>query len=141
MAFLITMNKLKKDEKFLMKILIVSALIIFFISLEAIILAKDYNNFNEFRKNVSDISYDDYLNLIIMNMFLGVLNPIIISLYTFFTIKKYGINNIYKMFFGFATVLSLANIILQFRIKSIFYYLVIILHLILFYFIVSKERT
>lgn len=141
MAFLITMNKLKKDEKFLMKILIVSALIIFFISLEAIILAKDYNNFNEFRKNVSDISYDDYLNLIIMNMFLGVLNPIIISLYTFFTIKKYGTNNIYKMFFGFATVLSLANIILQFRIKSIFYYLVIILHLILFYFIVSKERT
>jgi len=135
------MNKNRENQEFLMKILIVSALIILFSSLEAMFFAKDINFFNNFKYANGISSYDQYLNYILFNLFLSTINPIIISIYTFFTINKIGVNNIYRMFFGFSTFLSLINVVLQFRIKSIFYYLVIILHIILFYFIITKERT
>lgn len=135
------MKKNKENQKFLMKILITSALIILFSSLEAMFFAKDINSFNNFRETNGVISYDQYLNYILFNLFLSTINPIIISLYTFFTINKIEINNIYKMFFGFSTFLSLINVIMQLRVRSIFYYLVIIMHIILFYFIITKERT
>ena len=135
------MKKNKENQKFLMKILIASALIILFSSLEAMFFAKDINSFNNFREINGVISYDLYLNYILFNLFLSTINPIIISLYTFFTINKIEINNIYKMFFGFSTFLSLINVIMQLRVRSIFYYLVIIMHIILFYFIITKERT
>lgn len=135
------MKKNKENQKFLMKILIASALIILFSSLEAMFFAKDINSFNNFREINGAISYDQYLNYILFNLFLSTINPIIISLYTFFTINKIEINNIYKMFFGFSTFLSLINVIMQLRVRSIFYYLVIIMHIILFYFIITKERT
>ncbi len=133
--------KKNNSQKFLMRILITSALIILFASLEAMFFAKDINAFENFKSANSGISYDQYLNFILFNLFLATINPIVISLYTFFTINRIKINNIYKMFFGFSTFLSLINVILQFRIRSIFYYLVIILHIILFYFIVKEERT
>lgn len=140
MAFCIFMKK-NKNQAFLMRILIISALIILLSSLEAMIFAKDVNNFNAFSKANGGISYDGYLNFILFNLFLTTINPVIISLYTFFTIDKIKINNIYKIFFGFSTFLSLMNVILQLRLRSVFYYLVIILHLILFYFIIREERT
>lgn len=139
--FIFYMKKNKENQEFLMKILITSALIILFSSLEAMFYAKDINSFNNFREINGAISYDQYLNYILFNLFLSTINPIIISLYTFLTINKIEINNIYKMFFGFSTFLSLINVIMQFRVRSIFYYLVIIMHIILFYFIITKERT
>ena len=135
------MKKNKENQEFLMKILITSALIILFSSLEAMFFAKDINSFNSFREINRISSYDQYLNYILFNLFLSTINPIIISLYTFLTINKIEINNIYKMFFGFSTFLSLINVIIQLRVRSIFYYLAIIMHIILFYFIITKERT
>lgn len=131
----------ESDSKFLNRILILSALIILLSSIEALFLAKDIGNYQAYRESFAEASFNDYINLILFNMFLVVLNPIIISLYTFFTIDRFKINDIYKMFFGFSTVITLFYYIFQFRIRSIFYYLVIILNIVLLITIVSKERT
>lgn len=135
------MNKKNDDEQFIFKILVISALIILCVCLEAMFLAKDFNNYDKFSKAMGEVTYDEYVNMIIFNMLLKVLNPVVISLYTFFTRNKIKINNIYKMFFGFASFVSLLYIFLSFQLRSIFYYIEIILHIILLYFIVTKERT
>ena len=117
------MEKVKQRNKFLLKILIISALIILNFSLEAMMMAKDPSVFTTISKINPELSYDDFLNSIIFSLFIKVINPITISLYTFFTIKKYGINKTYKLFFGAMTLISIVNLFFSFSIGSVFYYL------------------
>ena len=72
--------KKNNSQKFLMRILITSALIILFVSLEAMFFAKDINAFENFKSANSGISYDQYLNFILFNLFLATINTIVISL-------------------------------------------------------------
>ena len=110
------MEKVKQREKFLLKILIISAIIILNFSLEAMMMAKDPSVFDTISKLKPGLSYDDFLNSIIFSLFTKVINPITISLYTFFTIKKYGVNKTYKLFFGAMTIISIVNLFFTFRI-------------------------
>ena len=134
------MEKVKQREKFLLKILIISALIILNFSLEAMMLAKDPSVFDTISKLKPGLSYDDFLNSIIFSLFTKVINPITISLYTFFTIKKYGVNKTYKLFFGAMTLISIVNLFFTFSLGSVFYYLGLILNIILLIVIVRQER-
>lgn len=134
------MEKVKQREKFLLKILIVSALIILNFSLEAMMMAKDPSVFDIISKLKPGLSYDDFLNSIIFSLFTKVINPITISLYTFFTIKKYGVNKTYKLFFGAMTIISIVNLFFTFSLVSVFYYLGLILNIILLIVIVRQER-
>lgn len=134
------MEKVKQREKFLLKILIVSAIIILNFSLEAMMMAKDPSVFDTISKLKPGLSYDDFLNSIIFSLFTKVINPITISLYTFFTIKKYGINKTYKLFFGAMTIISIVNLFFTFSLGSVFYYLGLILNIILLIVIVRQER-
>ena len=134
------MVKAKQREKFLLKILIVSALIILNFSLEAMMMAKDPSVFDTISKLKPGLSYDDFLNSIIFSLFTKVINPITISLYTFFTIKKYGVNKTYKLFFGAMTLISIVNLFFTFSLGSVFYYLGLILNIILLIVIVRQER-
>lgn len=134
------MEKVKQREKFLLKILIVSALIILNFSLEAMMMAKDPSVFDTISKLKPELSYDDFLNSIIFSLFTKVINPITISLYTFFTIKKYGVNKTYKLFFGAMTLISIVNLFFTFSLGSVFYYLGLILNIILLIVIVRQER-
>lgn len=104
------MEKEKQRNKFLLQILLISAAIILNFSLEAMMLAKDPSVFETISKIKPGLSYDDFLNSIIFSLFIKVINPITISLYTFFTIKKYGINKTYKLFFGAMTLISIVNL-------------------------------
>ena len=131
----------KEDQVFLKKIMAVSLAIIVVASFEALFYAKDINFYTDFSKVYKDLSYSQYINLILFNMILAIINPMIISLYTFFTIDRIRINQIYKIFFCFSTFISLMHTLFQFRLNSITYYLVIILNIILFIVIVKKERT
>ena len=131
----------KEDQVFLKKIMAVSLAIILVASFEALFYAKDINFYTDFSKVYKGLSYSQYINLILFNMILAIINPMIISLYTFFTIDRIRINQIYKIFFCFSTFISLMQKIFQFRLNSITYYLVIILDIILFIVIVKKERT
>ena len=134
------MEKVKQREKFLLKILIISAIIILNFSLEAMMMAKDPSVFDNISKLKPGLSYDDFLNSIIFSLFTKVINPITISLYTFFTIKKYGINKTYKLFFGAMTTTSIVNLFFTFSLGSVFYYLGLILNIILLIVIVRQER-
>ena len=134
------MEKVKQRNKFLLKILIISALIILNFSLEAMMMAKDASVFTTISKITPELSYDDFLNSIIFSLFIKVINPITISLYTFFTIKKYGINNTYKLFFGAMTLISIVNLFFSFSIGSVFYYLGLILNIFLLIVITRQER-
>ena len=134
------MEKVKQRENFLLKILIISALIILNFSLEAMMMAKDPSVFDTISKLKPGLSYDDFLNSIIFSLFTKVINPITISLYTFFTIKKYGVNKTYKLFFGAMTLISIVNLFFTFSLGSVFYYLGLILNIILLIVIVRQER-
>lgn len=134
------MVKAKQREKFLLKILIISAIIILNFSLEAMMMAKDPSVFDTISKLKPGLSYDDFLNRLIFSLFTKVINPITISLYTFFTIKKYGINKTYKLFFGAMTLISIVNLFFTFSLGSVFYYLGLILNIILLIVIVRQER-
>lgn len=134
------MEKLKQREKFLLKILIISAIVILNFSLEAMMMAKDPSVFDTISKLKPGLSYDDFLNSIIFSLFTKVINPITISLYTFFTIKKYGVNKTYKLFFGAMTIISIVNLFFTFSLGSVFYYLGLILNIILLIVIVRQER-
>ncbi len=134
------MEKVKQREKFLLKILIISAIIILNFSLEAMMMAKDPSVFDTISKLKPGLSYDDFLNSIIFSLFTKVINPITISLYTFFTIKKYGVNKTYKLFFGAMTIISIVNLFFTFSLGSVFYYLGLILNIILLIVIVRQER-
>lgn len=134
------MDKEKQRNKFLLKILIISFVIIINFSLEAMMMAKDPSVFDTISKMKPGLSYDDFLNSIIFSLFIKIINPITISLYTFFTIKKYGINKTYKLFFGAMTLISLVNLFFSFSIGSMFYYLGLILNIILLIVISRQER-
>ncbi len=134
------MDKEKQRNKFLLKILIISFVIIINFSLEAMMMAKDSSVFDTISKMKPGLSYDDFLNSIIFSLFIKIINPITISLYTFFTIKKYGINKTYKLFFGSMTLISLVNLFFSFSIGSMFYYLGLILNIILLIVISRQER-
>ncbi len=134
------MEKEKQREKFLLKILVISALIILNFSLEAMMMAKDPSVFDIISKAKPGLSYDDFLNSIIFSLFTRVINPITISLYTFFTIKKYGVNKTYKLFFGAMTLISIVNLFFTFSLGSVFYYLGLILNIILLIVIIRQER-
>lgn len=134
------MEKEKQRNKFLLQILVVAAAIILNFSLEAMMMAKDPSVFETISKFKPGLSYDDFLNLIIFSLFIKVINPITISLYTFFTIKKYGINKTYKLFFGAMTLISIVNLFFSFSLGSVFYYLGLILNIFLLIVITRQER-
>lgn len=134
------MEKQKERNKFLIKILLISAAIILNFSLEAMMMAKDPSVFETISNIKPGLSYDDFLNSVIFSLFVKVINPITISLYTFFTIKKYSINKTYKLFFGAMTLISIVNLFFSLSLGSVFYYLGLILNIFLLIVITKQER-
>ena len=132
--------KKERRDKFILKVLIVSALLILAYSLEALMLAKDVGLYKEIYAMNQGLSYGAYLNTVIGSFLIRVVSPVAISLYTFFMIHKTGVNLTYKIFFAGMTLIELVNIIFQFRIGSIFYYIEIILNIILLFIIGREER-
>lgn len=130
----------KKREKFLLRVLTLTSLIILLLSLEALMMAKDIEVYRQILDKKPGLSFDEYINAIIFNLFIRVLSPIAISLYTFFTVKKFGVGFSYKLFFGGMTLIEIVNLIFQFRTGSVFYYLVIGLNVILLFIIAREER-
>lgn len=125
-------QKIKKlQEKYLLRILIITALIILVSSMEALMLAKSTEFLNAFLKNNPGSSQGEYLNVIIITFLSAIFEPVIISIYTFATYKKLGIKKIYKFIFAAILALRLFNTIISFRLNSIFYYILIILYILL----------
>lgn len=121
----------KLQEKYLLRILIITFLIVLVSSMESLMLAKSTEFLEAFLKNNPGSSQGDYLNTIIMSFLASIFEPVIISIYTFTTYKKLGIKKIYKFIFAAILGLRLFNTIISFRLNSVFYYILIILYILL----------
>lgn len=125
-----------KSEKHITKILITDISIIIFSSFEAFIKGKSLALFNLFQsKTGGDIG--DYLNFIMLNYFLDIIEPLIISLFLVFATKKLRVNRLMKFVLGGMVVAKLILKITKLEFNSIFFYLEILLYLIFFYFIIT----
>lgn len=130
-----------------MKILLVSGLIVLISSLEAFMMAKDRTLFEIFLENNEAVgSFSDYLNLVLLNYIFSIAIPLIITIYTYLTLDKYGLNFstrsflFYRIFFGGMILIQIVNMVLRFSLTSIFYYLNIVLYLILLILVVRKPK-
>lgn len=137
-------NSIKKENKFVNRLLIVAFVIVFLASLEALMMAKSMDIFDAFIEKNPDMNFDQYISFVLVNFFSTIFEPVLIALFTFFTYKKLGINKIYKIVFGIIVLLKIVNIITKFQLDSIFYYAIIVFYIIFFIVIVTapkKERV
>lgn len=105
-------------------------------SFEAFIKGKSLALFNLFHtKTGGDLG--DYINFVMFNYFLDILEPLIISLFLVFAVKKLKVNNLMKFVLAGMVAAKLIFKITKLEFNSIFFYLEILLYLLLFYFIIT----
>lgn len=134
-------EKLLKEKKLIKNMLIITFFIILFASLESFIMAKSKELYEAYIQLNKDKTFDDYLSLIMINYFATIIEPVIISLFTFFTYKKYGISSLYKIIFSILMALRIFNFTLKFQTQSIFYYAIITLYIIFLILIITAPIT
>lgn len=122
----------KKNNISLIKILLVSSAIIFFSSLEAILNAKSVEVYETFMIVNKGATQTDFINIILINFLLNILEPVLISLYTFFTYKKYGITKLYKFVFCAIILVRIINLIVKDNFSSLLYIVIVSLYLVFF---------
>lgn len=131
----------KKINKNLKIVLIISILIIVFASLEALMNAKSLEAFNFYKEMFPAQTAQDYLNFILLNYLYNIVEPIIISLYLFFTYNRIKPTRLYAIVFGGMILIKLVNKILTFNINSIFYYILLILYILLFISVIRYSNN
>lgn len=134
-------KNIKELDKYFIKISIVSLLIVIVSGLESLMLAKSSELINAYIDLNPGLTINDYLGVVLINYFIGIMEPLLLVLYTAFTYKKYGIKKIYKIVFPILLALRMFNIFLSFRTASIFYYIILGLYLLLIIFVAfAPER-
>ena len=123
-------EKIPKSKYYL--ILILTSIIILSISLESMFRAKDLSLFENWIviNNISvnndydfNQAFNSYLILILNTMFLKIIIPISLSIYSYFAYTRIRIN---KLFIFIWTVLLLGGLayeLISFNIASIFFYI------------------
>lgn len=127
----------QNKNKFINRILIVSLLIIIFASLEAMMTSKSRDLYEAYIRVNSNGDFDDFINIILINFLMTILEPLIIAVYTFFISKKHKINTTYKIVFSILLLIRIINLTLKFNFSSIFYYIILFLYLLLIIFILT----
>ncbi|MFM1542342.1 hypothetical protein ABGF49_06270 [Helcococcus ovis] len=133
--------KYKKEKKTVNRLLIITALIIFIASLEAFNLGKNQDLLKVFLELNKNNSPSDYMEIIITNYFYNIFEVILITLFTFFTYKKYGISKLFKIIFSLIILIKTINIIISFKTNSIFYYLIVLLYICYLLVIIKAPIT
>lgn len=118
-----------KEIKTVNRLLIITALIIFIASLEAFTLGKNQDLLKVFLDLNKNNTPSDYMGIIITNYFFNIFEVILITLFTFFSYKKYGISKLFKIIFSLIILIKTINIIISFKTNSIFYYLIVLLYI------------
>lgn len=120
-----------KIETYTKRLILVTAIIIAVASLEAIVLAKSVELIGAHLEANPNSDQNAYTQIVLINYFMRIIEPVIITLFTFFTYKKFGISKLYKFFFSAIIFLKLFNLVIGFEVYSLFYYLLIGLYLLL----------
>ena len=129
------------EKKFVNKLVIITILIVLVASSEAFIMAKSKELMEMYLNISKDKTPNDYLSLVMFNYFMNVFEPIAITVFTFFSHKKYGISSLYKIIFSAIIGLRIFNILLKFETSSLFYYLIIILYIIYLILLITAPIT
>ncbi|MFY9284432.1 MAG: hypothetical protein WAO56_10025 [Miniphocaeibacter sp.] len=111
-------------------------------SLQVLMAVKDLNYFELYKETLgNNITYDEFVTIGLLGYLQGVLIPIILSIYTFFTYKKIKVNWLYKAVWVLLLLSSLIMKIMGFFIGSIFFYISIIsTFLLLIYILLIKLK-
>ncbi len=131
---------IKPFNKQLLIILITAALIISTASIEAVVNIKSKDFYEVYLKINRTAEFKEFINYMLMIYIAEISLPVVISIYIFFAIQKYGINNIAKLVFGGMIFTKLGNIIVKLQFNSFFYYAFIILYTVFFISIIKKYR-
>lgn len=111
--------------------LAITVAIIMFASIEALMLAKSKNIYDAYLIANPNFTSQDFINFVLIGFINNIFEPIILSLYSFFTYKKYKFNRIHKFVFCAVILIKMINIASKFAISSIFYFILLLLYALL----------
>ncbi|WP_054252332.1 hypothetical protein [Neofamilia massiliensis] len=131
---------MKKINKNLSYILIVSLAIILLSSLEALITAKSSEAFELFKAAYPGSQGSDYLSFVLVYYLSNIIEPIILSVFLFLTFDKIKIKGIHKLVFAGIVLVRILRLIFSFNIASIFFYIILALYVVLFILLVRYEN-
>ena len=127
-------------------ILILTSIIIFSISIESMFRVKDLSLFENWiaMNNISvnndyDLSqaFNSYLILILSSMFLKIIIPASLSIYSYFAYTHIRINKLFVFIWTVLLLGGLAYELVSFNIGSVFFYINIIAYIFLIITIIS----
>ncbi len=127
-------------DKRLKIMIIVGGLIIFISSLESLMLAKSLEAFEAFKKLTSNDDFSVFISYTLQNYFMNIIEPIIITLYTYFTFNKIRINRYYHLFFGMIILIRIVLLFVMFNYQSFFYYIIIALYVMFFVSVITMDN-
>ncbi len=131
---------MKKINKNLSYILLVSLAIIFLASLEALTTAKSSEAFDLYKAAFPESQGSDYLSFVLVYYLSNIIEPIILSIFLFFTFDKIKIKGIHKLVFAGIILVRIIRLLFSFNIGSIFFYIILALYVVLFILLVRYEN-
>ncbi len=131
---------MKKTNKSLKIMVVIAGLIIFLASLEALMVSKSIEAFDAFKSLTGNSDFSIFINYTLQNYFMTIIEPIIITLYTYFTFNKIKINKYYHLFFGMIVLIRIILLVVMFNYQSIMYYMIIVLYVLYFINVVTIKN-
>ncbi len=131
---------MKNSNKRLRIMVIIAGLIIFISSLESLMIAKSTEAFEAFKTVTGDSNFSVFINYTLQNYVMNIIEPIIITLYTYFTFHKIRINRYYHLFFGMIVLIRIILLVVMVNYQSIFYYIIIVLYAMYFISVITMNN-
>ncbi len=134
-------------KKQLYIILILCSIIIFSVSIDTLIKAKDIELYRKWKddiksRNISsvDTSLEGYISNNLVSLFSKIVVPLFLSLNTYFAYTRTRINSLFIIVWSMLILASIIDTFLELSIYSVFYYIKIVSYIILLFTILSLIR-
>ncbi len=121
-----------KNNKHLTIMIVIAGLIIFVASLESLMITKSSEAFKAFQALTENVDFSVFISYTMQNYFMNIIEPIIITLYTYFTFDKITINRYYHLFFGMIVLVRIILLVVLFNYQSLLYYIIVALYVLYF---------
>ncbi len=131
---------MKKSNKRLTIMILIAGLIIFISSLESLMVAKSVEAFEAFKELTGESDFSVFINYTLQNYMMNIIEPIIITLYTYFTFHKIRINRYYHLFFGMIVLVRIILLVVMFNYQSVIYYVIIFLYAMYFMSVITMNN-
>lgn len=133
-------ERTKLDQHKLLQLIVPCSFIISFAALEALLRVKDKSFYEAWFVQNPEGNFSVFVNMHIFIFFGHILYPVVLALYASFTIKKHGTPRLFQMVWGLLALAAMILHLLEWRISSIFYYLILLSYSVLIVNIVRLNR-